>query len=200
MGLPSLRSRDVLTAWDVMLIHIKPPEFDVLLDVAYATSNNFTGAPVYKRGEIFLHPEAAKCLSKAVVFAGEIGLKLKLFDGYRPQEAQQALWDHTPDPNFLSRPESGSPHTRGIAIDLTLVDAESGKELDMGTGFDDFTPKSFHGNTEISAEAQKNRRILLGIMTASGWDWYENEWWHYQLFNPRAYPLLSDKEAGTEMM
>ena len=70
----------------------------------------------------------------------------------------------------------------------------------MGTAFDAFTPLSYHGNRDISAVAQRNRALLLGIMTAAGWDFYRNEWWHYQLFNPRRYPLLSDSAANTNMM
>lgn len=182
-----------------MLVRIEKPEFDVELEIAYASGNNFTGKPVYKVAKAYLHSEAAKLLEKAINYAGELGYRIKVFDAYRPREAQFKLWEHTPDPNFLANPETGSPHSRGVAIDLTLID-ENGEELDMGTGFDDFTEKSYHSNTEISAEAQKNRRILLGIMTAAGWDWYDNEWWHYQLFNPRAYPLLNDSDSETEMM
>src|SRR3546814_17413263 len=72
--------------------------------------------------------------------------------------------------------------------------------LDMGTGFDAFTPLAFHGSLDITPAQQRNRALLLGIMTAAGWDFYRNEWWHYQLFQPRRYPLLSDADAGTSMM
>jgi len=75
-----------------------------------------------------------------------------------------------------------------------------GSVLDMGTGFDDLRPQSHHGVTDIPAEAQRNRLILLGIMTAAGWDFYRNEWWHYQLFDSRRFASLTDVEAGTRMM
>lgn len=182
-----------------MLTEIKKPEFDVEIDIAYASNNNFTGKPVYSAAKCFLHPVAAEKLKTTIAYAAGMGYRLKIFDAYRPTEAQFALWEHTPDPNFLANPNSGSPHSRGVAIDLTLIDS-NGNELDMGTAFDEFDPKSYHSNLQISAEAQKNRRILLGIMTASGWDWYDNEWWHYQLNNPRAYRLLSNAEAGTNMI
>ena len=71
--------------------------------------------------------------------------------------------------------------TQSFAIDLTLT--RDGEELDMGTDFDEFSRLSYHGNLEISEESYKNRLLLLGIMTDSGWDFYRNEWWHYQLFN-----------------
>lgn len=181
------------------LIEVKPSEWDVDLEIAYATAHNFTGEPVYARAACFLHEDAVGCLEKAVDLAALQGYRLKIFDAYRPTEAQAALWAHTPDPEFLSPPERGSPHSRGVAIDLTLLDA-AGRVLDMGTPFDAFTSLSHHGNVEISIEAQRNRFMLLGIMMSAGWDFYMNEWWHYQLFNSRSYPLLTDAEAGTRMM
>src|SRR5262249_59993449 len=110
------------------------------------------------------------------------------------------VWRARPDPEFLADPRRGSPHSRGVAVDVTLVDA-SGRELDMGTGFDAFTPLSKHGVTAgIGLDAQRNRLVLLGIMTSAGWDFYHNEWWHYQLFNARDYPLLSDRDLPQPMM
>ena len=182
-----------------MLTEICKPQFDVETYIAYATADNFTDKPVYARAACFLHSEAAEKLQTAIKYAAQIGYRFKVFDAYRPTEAQFKLWEHSPDPDFLANPNSGSPHSRGVAIDLTLID-ESGAELDMGTKFDEFDPKSYHSNTEISAQAQKNRRTLLGIMTAAGWDWIDNEWWHYQLFNPRSYRLLDDAESGANMM
>lgn len=181
------------------LVKILPPGFDVDLEITYATPHNFTGAPVYRRAACFLHPDAAAALQRAIALAGALGLRLKVFDGYRPAEAQWVLWHHTPDPEFLADPRRGSPHSRGVAVDLTLLD-HTGRELDMGTEFDAFTPLARHGNTEVSVAVQRNRLLLLGLMTAAGWDFYRNEWWHYQLFDSRRYALLADAEAGTSMM
>jgi zinc D-Ala-D-Ala dipeptidase len=178
---------------------IAPPEFDVELELAYATPDNFTGAPVYRRAACFLHPDAAAALRRAIALAAPLGLRLKVYDGFRPSEAQWRLWDHTPDPEFLADPRRGSPHSRGVAVDVTLLD-RNGRELDMGTGFDAFTPLSHHGRTDVAPEAQRNRLLLLGLMTAAGWDFYRNEWWHYQLFDARRYPVLTDAEAGTGLM
>lgn len=181
------------------LVEIRPPEFPVLIDMRYATDDNLTGKPVYGRAGCFLNPEAAGLLKNAIALAAQIDLRLKIFDAFRPTEAAWALWNHTPDPTFLADPRKGSPHSRGAAVDVTLVDA-AGEALDMGTDFDAFTPLAFHGVLEITPEQQRNRALLLGIMTAAGWDFYRNEWWHYQLFQPRRYPLLSDAEAGTLLM
>ena len=177
-----------------MLTEITPDRFDVELDIRYAGANNLTGAPIYRRAACYLNLEAAEKLRRAIDLAAAIGLRFKIFDAFRPTEAVQALWDHTPNADFLSHPANGSPHSRGAAID------GSGAELDMGTGFDAMTTASFHGALDISADAQRNRAILLGLMTAADWDFYRNEWWHYQLFKPRRYPTLSDKAAGSRMM
>ena len=109
------------------------------------------------------------------------------------------LWNACPDPDFLADPRRGSPHSRGVAVDVTLLGPD-GAELDMGTGFDAFTPLSHHGNCEIAPAAQRNRMLLLGIMSAAGWDFYSKEWWHYQLFDSRRYPLLSDSVLPQGMM
>lgn len=181
------------------LVEIKPPDFDVDIDIAYATANNFTGAPVYRRAGCYLHPDAAAALERAVGLAAVHGLRFRIYDAFRPSEAQWLLWNHTPDPDFLADPRRGSPHSRGVAVDLTLIDGD-GRPLDMGTGFDAFTPLSHHANRDIGADAQRNRHFLLGLMTAAGWDFYRNEWWHYQLFNSRDYDLLSDKVLSHSMM
>jgi D-alanyl-D-alanine dipeptidase len=185
-----------------MLEEITSADFGVELDIVYATDRNFTGVPVYGRAACFLLPEAADYLRKAVALAAPLGYRLKVLDGFRPSEAQWKLWDHTPDPDFIADPRRGSPHSMGAAVDLTLVDAASGQELDMGTPFDDLRPLSYHGVIDgISVEAQRNRLMLMGIMTSAGFYFFRNEWWHYQLFNARArYPVLSDSAAGTAMM
>lgn len=181
------------------LVEIAPPAFDVVQDIAYATENNFTGAPVYARPGCYLHEDAAAAMLKAIELAAVHNLRFTIFDAFRPSEAQWALWNHTPDPDFLADPRRGSPHSRGVAVDVTLIDSD-GVALEMGTAFDAFTPLSHHGNMEISQEAQSNRHFLLGLMTSAGWDFYRNEWWHYQLFDSRRYDLLGDEELPEPMM
>ena len=181
------------------LIEITRPRFDVDFEIAYAGENNFTGKPVYGRPACYLHRDAAAALTRAIDAAVALGLRLRIFDAFRPTEAQWILWNHTPDPDFLADPRRGSPHSRGIAVDLTLTDAES-RPLEMGTEFDAFTPASHHGNRLVSVTAQRNRLVLLGLMTQAGWDFYRNEWGHYQLFESRTYPLIGDNELPEPMM
>ncbi|GAB6052519.1 D-alanyl-D-alanine dipeptidase [Magnetospira thiophila] len=181
------------------LIEITPETHAVDLEIAYATRDNFTGQPVYARAACYLHPEAEALLRRTVELAAVQGWRLKIFDAFRPAEAQWKLWHHTPDPEFLADPRRGSPHSRGAAVDLTLLD-KAGRELDMGTPFDAFTPLSHHGNRDISTAAQHNRLLLMGLMTTAGWDFYRNEWWHYQLFDARRLPLFSDSALPRPMM
>jgi D-alanyl-D-alanine dipeptidase len=181
------------------LIEITPGHHNVVLQIAYATAANITGVPIYRRPLAYLHEDAATALDRAVALAAPLGLGFKIFDAYRPGEAQWRLWDAAPNPDFVADPRKGSPHTRGVAVDLTLIDG-AGEELDMGTGFDDFSPKAHHAALDIPVEAQRNRLLLLGLMTAAGWDFYRNEWWHYQLFNAKSYPLISDDTLPVGLM
>lgn len=184
---------------NMALIEITEKTHNVILDIKYATTDNFTNEPVYSQPFCYLHTEAEKLLQNAIEIAHTLGYGLRIFDAFRPNEAQWNLWRHTPDPEFLADPRRGSPHSRGAAIDLTLIGVD-GLDLDMGTGFDAFTPLSHHGNTQIPTSAQKNRIILMGIMTTAGWDFYRNEWWHYQLFDARRLPTFSDTALPISMM
>jgi len=181
------------------IVEIAAPAFDVDIALGYATSANITGQPIYRNARCYLNGEAARLLSRALELAAPLGLRLRIFDALRPTEAQWALWNADPNPEFLADPRKGSPHSRGAAVDLTLIDGE-GRELDMGTGFDAFTPLSHHARTDVSEAAQRNRFLLMGLMTAAGWDFYRNEWWHYQLFDARRFPLISDADLPASMM
>ena len=134
---------------------------------------------------------AAVKLLDAISIAKDLGYYFKIFDAYRPSYVQETLWEFSPNPDFLSNPIKGSPHTKGIAIDLTLVDLH-GNELDMGTKFDDFTKNAYHLSKDIGTKVKINRRLLLSIMTLAGFDFYHKEWWHYQLFNASSYPLIKN--------
>ena len=173
------------------LIEIKKNTFDVILDLKYASEDNILGKKIFLENRCFLLEEAAVKLLDAISIAKDLGYYFKIFDAYRPSYVQETLWCFDPNPDFLSDPEKGSPHTKGIAIDLTLVDID-GNELDMGTKFDDFTKNAYHLSKKINKNAKVNRRLLLSIMTLAGFDFYHKEWWHYQLFNPASYPLIKN--------
>ncbi len=181
------------------LVEITPHNGDIVLDLRYATANNITNAPIYRQARAFLHPDAAACLQRARWQAAQIGLCLRLFDLFRPVEAQWTLWTCFPDPAFVADPRIGSSHGRGVAVDLTLQ-TSAGALLDMGTDFDAFGPEAGHLASGISPEASRNRALLAGIMGLAGFQAYAAEWWHYQLPHAAHYPLWTDAAAGTGMM
>jgi len=173
------------------LTEITPRKHQVLLDLVYATADNLIGQPIYATARCLLHEEAELRLRKAVEFAALAGFKLKVFDGYRPPQAQEILWKHLPDPRYVADIVQGSSHSRGVAVDLTLVD-EQGLDLDMGTAFDTMDERSHHFHPQLAAQIQRNRLWLLAIMTQAGFACIDSEWWHYELPDALAYPLISD--------
>lgn len=180
-------------------VTIAPPDFDVDLDLRYATADNLTGRPIFARPVCLLHPDAAAALRRAIRITAAQGLRLHVFDGYRPPAAQWALWNVLPDPTFIADPRTGSNHGRGVAIDLTLATPD-GAVLEMGTDFDDMRPVAYHADITIPVAAQRNRAILAGIMAAAGWRHHPFEWWHYQLPQAETYPLVEDGVLGPAIM
>ena len=172
------------------LIHITEHTHDVAIDMMYARADNFTGHVIYRHSHCFLHPLAEAGLRRAALAARTFGFRLKVFDAFRPHEAQQALWAVLPVPGYVADPAKGSNHTRGVAVDLTLLDAE-GRELDMGTPVDTMTPASHHFHADLPAEVQLNRMYLLTIMLEAGFVHHRMEWWHYQLPDAQAFELIS---------
>ena len=179
-------SMTTLPKWP-KLVEITSETHGVWLDIRYATANNIIGQPIYAEPRCFLRPEAAEALKRAADLARHAGLRLVVFDGYRPRAAQRALWNACPDVRYVIPPEVGSSHTRGIAVDLTLAD-ETGQLLDMGTDFDDMREIAWPASTEVSPQALRNRMWLAGIMHTAGFIGIRTEWWHFQL--PGIWPQL----------
>lgn len=177
------------------LIRVTEQTHGVLLDLAYATPFNVAGQKIYQRPLCLIHKDADVCLRLAVRHAVENHCRIKIFDAFRPHEAQVILWDAAPDKTYVADPRIGSNHTRGTAIDLTLVD-QTGAELDMGTPFDDMTTLSHHYCDRVSVAAQANRQLLLSIMELAGFRHIAHEWWHYSLKDGNTYPLIASASLG----
>lgn len=174
-----------------MLTQISEKEHGVILDLRYASENNVFAKSFYNEHICLLHPEAEQALQKAIEICTRLDLKIKIFDGYRPLFVQEEFVRIMPGNEFISNPKTGSiPHCRGVAVDVTLCDLD-GNELDMGSDFDEFSDLAFHGFNNISVEATKNRCLLMGIMMTAGFDFFRNEWWHYQLFKARDYEIYN---------
>ena len=160
-------------------LEITTEQSGILLDIRYATSNNFTNQKIYDCPRCFMRPEAARKLVQLNQGIKErYGLSFKVFDCYRPRPYQQKLWDIKPDPSYVTRPEKGSMHNRGLAIDVTLVD-ERGKELNMGTDYDFFGREAHTDNTDLPEEVLRNRKVLKTMMEEIGFKGIRTEWWHF---------------------
>lgn len=159
----------------------------ILIDLKYATTDNFVEEKMYECGQCYLRREAALAIGKIYEELQQEALSLKMFDCYRPRPIQWKLWEKVPDPRYVADPRKGSMHNRGAAVDLTLVDAE-GNELEMGTGFDYFGPKAYHTYTQHSKTIQQNRTKLKSIMEKYGFGAIRTEWWHYS-YRRQSYPI-----------
>jgi zinc D-Ala-D-Ala dipeptidase len=158
------------------------------LDIRYATPNNFVKAKMYDCGRCFLRPEAARAIAKAHKTLKDKGYGgLKMFDCYRPKPYQQRLWDKVPDDRYVTPPWKGSMHGRGLAVDLTIVD-KNGKELDMGTEFDNFTEKAHSDNLKLPKDVLENRKLLRGVLEQVGFKGIRTEWWHFS-YSKKTYDL-----------
>lgn len=157
-------------------------------ELAYATVNNFTGQQIYEFTDACLRFGTVKKLASAAELLAQQGYGLVIWDGYRPVYAQEKLWEICPDPTYVSQPGTGSQsHCRGIAVDVTLYDLQSGALLEMPTGFDDFTAKADRDYGDCTAEAAKNAALLEDIMERCGFKPYSAEWWHYS--DTDSYPV-----------
>lgn len=172
------------------LVQITEADYGVKLDLVYASTDNLTRTVIYQDAVCAIHQDAAPLVRKAAQHAQRAGYTLLIFDAYRPQAAQAKLWEKLQDPMYVIPPEVGSNHTRGTAIDVSLIDNQTGHILNMGTGFDDMSLDSHHDVDGLPIEAQRNRLILLGIMLHAGFKGIESEWWHYELPEANTYPLI----------
>jgi zinc D-Ala-D-Ala dipeptidase len=165
----------------------------IKLDIRYATSNNFLGRPVYKEARAFLQRPAAEALVRANKALRRKGYGLIIHDGYRPWSVTKIFWDATPDDKkiFVADPSQGSRHNRGCAVDLSLFDLKTGKEVVMTSGYDEMTERSHINYAGGSDEQRRLRDLLRAAMEAEGFAVYEPEWWHYDYKDWKEYPILN---------
>lgn len=171
------------------LVELKTLIPDIVLDIRYATTNNFTGKAVYPVARCFLVKEAAGALAMVQADLKKLGYGLKIYDGYRPLSVQKMFWAILPDPRFVADPAVGSRHNRGYAVDLTLID-KAGNEVLMPTPFDDFTEKAGRSFMDLPPAALAHRALLESVMTCRGFIPYESEWWHFDFRGYEGKPNL----------
>lgn len=159
----------------------------IIMDLKYATTDNFVKEQMYECGRCFLRKTTAlKILEIQKELQGK-GYGLKMFDCYRPRPIQWKLWEKVPDPRYVADPKKGSMHNRGAAVDLTIVDSK-GKELDMGTAYDYFGAEAHITYQDHPDSVLQNRQMLSEIMLRYGFKPINTEWWHFSL-QDQNYPL-----------
>ncbi len=161
----------------------------LVLDIRYATPNNFTKHVLYPRAAAWLRAKPAEALKKVQEELAKKGLGLKIYDAYRPFSVTCSLWHYTTDRRYTASPRKGSHHNRGLAVDLTIVNLKTGAELPMGTGYDNFTDSAHHSFTKLPADVLANRRLLKGLMWKHGFNYIPTEWWHYH-WRDKSYDVL----------
>ncbi len=173
------------------LVEVNRLDRTIRLDIRYATSNNFLGRPVYAEARAFMQRPAAEALRRVHRAMKQKGYGLLVFDAYRPWFVTKMFWDATPEDKkeFVADPKVGSRHNRGCAVDLTLFDMKTGKEVPMPSAYDEMSERShisYKGGTE---ESRRLRDMLRDAMQAEGFAVYEPEWWHYDFKDWKDYPV-----------
>lgn len=161
------------------LVDIKTLSDEFEIDMKYSSEDNFTGKQIYSLSLCILQISTAKKLINANKELMEKGLKIKIWDAYRPLSAQKLMWEIMPVDDFVADPnKGGSIHNGGFAVDVTLVDLD-GRELEMPTEFDDFSEKASRKSTMMTEKAAKNLSLLTNAMVRNGFKTIDSEWWHY---------------------
>jgi len=162
---------------------------DILINLKYATTDNFTKKIIYPNKVCVLRKNTAEKLVKANTQLEKSGYRIKVWDAYRPVYVQQIFWDMVKDNRFVANPKNGgSIHNRGSAVDVTLVD-KAGNDLNMPSKFDDFSSNAYRSNSKMTSEAKKNMDLLTKYMALNGFTTINTEWWHFEDTDSRNYKI-----------
>jgi len=159
-----------------------------ILDMKYATADNFLKEAVYSCAKCYVRGIVAKALMKANADFMRKGYRIKLFDCYRPHSVQKKMWKIVPNPGYVADPKGGSIHNKGAAIDITLTDLK-GNQVNMGTEFDHFEKEAHHAYTKLPKEVIANRKLLRSTMENYGFSTIKTEWWHYNFKNNHKFKI-----------
>jgi len=172
------------------LIEIKKEIPNIKLDIKYATKNNFMNQVMYKEARAFARKPVVAQLKKIQLVLNKKGYGLKIFDAYRPYAITLAFYQKALNKNFVANPKKGSKHNRGCAVDLTLIDLKTGKELQMPTPYDSFAEQASPSYSNLPPQVIKNRTLLITTMQAYGFRVIKNEWWHFDFIGWKNYALM----------
>lgn len=175
---------------DTSIVPLASVDSSIATDVRYATENNFTHKVLYPTARVYLRKVVAEKLAAVQKYLKDsCNVSVKVFDGYRPLSVQKKMWAIVPNEDFVANPSKGSRHNRGAAVDLTLTDS-CGRDLDMGTPYDDFTDKARSDYPDLPAEVLNNRKLLKYAMMKFGFEPLKSEWWHFDYSGWKNYSVL----------
>lgn len=183
---------------------IKNPEFELIdlnkaipslvLDIRYATTNNFMKQVMYKQARAFARKPVAEQLKKIQKELKKDGYGLKIFDGYRPYQVTVEFYEKADDNarkySYVADPKKGSKHNRGCAVDITLIDLKTGKDVEMPTPYDSFDKAAWPSYQNLPNQIIKNRTYLINMMEGHGFKVIANEWWHFDFVGWEKFPLM----------
>lgn len=180
------------------LVELVKLDSTFILDIRYATSNNFVGQPVYKEARAFLQKDAAEALKRINASLKPLGYGIMVFDGYRPWDVTKIFYDVTSKENkkFVADPKEGSRHNRGCAVDVSLYDLNTKKEIQMPGAYDEMTERSYFDYTGGTEEQRKMRDLLIEKMQADGFTVYKYEWWHFDFKDWQKYRITNVPFSG----
>lgn len=162
----------------------------IVLDIRYATTNNFTGERIYNSAKAYARKPVAEAVKRAQQELKKKGLGIKIFDAYRPYKATVRFYEVYKDTTYVASPYRGSRHNRGCAIDMTIIDLKMGIELKMPTGYDSFQKEAWPSTPVKDPEARKNRALIIEVMQKHGFKVNGSEWWHFDFIGWRKYEVL----------
>jgi D-alanyl-D-alanine dipeptidase len=162
----------------------------LVLDIRYATTNNFTGQKIYNLARAYARKPVAESLKKIQADLKAQGLALKIFDGYRPYSATVMFYETYHDTTYVASPYKGSRHNRGCAMDLTIIDLKTGKELPMPTEYDSFKKEAWPTTPVADPVIRKNRQTLIDAMEKHGFKVNASEWWHFDFIGWQKFAVM----------
>ena len=173
------------------LVELTTLDSGIRLDVRYATPNNLAGRPVYTEARAFLQRPAAEALQRAHRALMPQGYGLLVFDGYRPWRVTKLFWDVTPPDKreFVADPTKGSKHNRGCAVDLSMYDLKTGREVEMPSVYDEMSPRAYADYAGGTPRQRELRSLLRTAMEAQGFTVLPEEWWHFDYRDWQAYAV-----------
>ncbi len=173
------------------LVDLSTLDPTIKFDIRYATTNNFVGQKFYSQAKAFLQRPAAEALLRAHRWLKQFGFGVLIHDAYRPWYVTKMFWDATPDDKkiFVANPAQGSRHNRGCAVDLTLYDLKTGKQVEMTGGYDEMSERSYPGYPGGTSLERWNRNLLQTAMEMRGFTVYPWEWWHFDYKDWKHYAI-----------